>query len=146
MIAVEVGSLAVGAAIVAVVTIVAGLVLGWTQRSVRLVCKSFVRAFRADHRAISTGWFGRDQGAQAQFLVSIKCAPSKSLRTPVRLDPDEVAGWVSAAFGEIFPPMPCYSDPTEVVRFESGPLATTETRAFAIAWSSGLLVFWSSGG
>lgn len=132
----EIGPVAFGAGIAAAATIIVGLAMGWLQRLVRRAFIVMSRAIRADHWAIKGGWFTGDLGAQSNFLVSIKCAPSRSFRSPVRLDPEAVAVWMRV-FGDVFPSAPEYCSPTELIRYRSESEATRE--ATVLIWPSGLL-------
>jgi hypothetical protein len=135
---------AISAAIGALVTFVVGAVVIWLQRAVRRRVAAW-RATRederhADHTTIGGGWYYGDLvGASTDLLVCVRAAPSKRLPAPVRLDVDRIAPFVRQAFGDLFPPEPEVSLPTETVRYRRKDTGYPGVDQFVVVWPSGLI-------
>jgi hypothetical protein len=139
LVAIELGPVVI-TTVGAVITFAVGLALGWVQRLGRYVVAAVRARRQADHVTITSGWFHDDLSCAAEFLVSIRVAPSKSLAGPAWLEANQVAAFVRGAFGDLFPESPEYSNPTELIRYRTandGQIRGIDQSA--LVWSSGLI-------
>lgn len=111
-------TVAISAAVSAVVTVVVGTLVAWGER----VYSGIRRAVLPDHQAILSGGVSASSVATSstdQVRVLVAVAPNRSLRRKT-IVPDDAIRFVAGNFGDQFPREPVQSMPTYGVRFEAG--------------------------
>lgn len=110
-------TVAVSAAVSAVVTVVVGTMVNWGERIVTWAR----RRATPDHLPITSGsgWLSTTAASStAQVRVLVCCAPNRSLRRR-EVNPDCAIRLVRSQFTGMFPDRPVFSIPEHGVRFES---------------------------
>jgi hypothetical protein len=109
-------TVAVSAAVSAVVSVTVGTIVNWGER---IVSWAYRRA-TPDHVPIGngSGWSTTTASSTDQVRVLVCCAPNRSLRRR-ELNPDRAVSLIRSQFAGVFPDQPVFSMPEHGVRFES---------------------------
>jgi len=115
---VPMNTVALSAAVSAIVTVIVGTMVNWGESIVSWIR----RRVTPDHRPIASGsgWLSTMAASSTdQARVLVCCAPNRSLRRR-EVNPDQAVALILSQFADIFPDRPVFSMPEYGVRFESG--------------------------
>lgn len=109
-------TVAISAAVSAIVTVLVGTLLNWGERVATYVRTRVV----PDHAplAVGSGWSTQAASATERVRVLVCCAPNRSLRSR-DVDPDEAVEFVREQLPGLFLDEPVFSMPPHGVRFEA---------------------------
>jgi hypothetical protein len=116
VLAVAGATVAVSAAVSAIITVIVGTAVNWGGRVATAIRTRVVPDHQALYRA---DWpLSGAESADDRLRVKVSCAPERSRRRS-EIDPDEAIRFVRAEFGHWVLPEPVFSSPATGVRFEA---------------------------
>jgi hypothetical protein len=123
---------------VTVLTTVVGLAMGWLQHWVRRASFAVSTRIKFDHSTIGTGWINGQTGSLPEFVIEVKCAPSRRIQEPQSIDPQALLNFVQLHFDGTFPPVPEHNSP-DSTRYATDRNQAEKVQQFAQFFKEGLI-------
>ena len=121
-----------------VLTTIVGLAMGWLQKLLRHAAHAVSTRIKFDHSTIGTGWINGQAGSLPEFVIEVKCAPSRRIQEPQSIDPQGLLDFVQRHFEGTFPSVPEHNSP-DSTRYATDRNQPGKVQQFAQFFKEGLI-------